>query len=106
MDKKGFTDLTESSKSSASIAQSSKLWVVTCLYQERSGLRISACVPSMALILLVQVQLRVFTAKCSEPQVGTSNGMEGGSGTYGSMGGAKIFIFPLPYYSIKPCQLA
>ena len=34
MDKKGFTDLTESSKSSASIAQSSKLWVVTCLYQE------------------------------------------------------------------------
>ena len=34
LDKKGFTDLTESSKSSASIAQSSKLWVVTCLYQE------------------------------------------------------------------------
>ena len=24
------------------------------------------CVPSMALILLVQVQSRVFTAKCSE----------------------------------------
>ena len=37
-------------------------------------------VPSMALILLVQVQPRVFTAKCSEPQVGTSNGMDGGSG--------------------------
>ena len=30
-------------------------------------------VPSMALILLVQVQSRVFTAKCSEPQVGISN---------------------------------
>ena len=28
---------------------------------------------SMALILLVQVQSRVFTAKCSEPQVGISN---------------------------------
>lgn len=51
-----------------------------------------------ALILLGQVQSWVFTAKCSEPQVGTSNGMEGGSGTYGSMGGAKIFIFPLPYF--------
>ena len=38
------------------------------------------CVPSMSLILLVQVQPRVFTAKCSEPQVGTSNGMGGGSG--------------------------
>ena len=38
------------------------------------------CVPSMALILLVQVQSRVFTAKCSEPQVGISNGMDGGSG--------------------------
>ena len=38
------------------------------------------CVPSMALILLVQVQPRVFTAKCSEPQVGISNGMDGGSG--------------------------
>ena len=36
------------------------------------------CVPSMALILLVQVQSRVFTAKCSEPQVGTSNGMDEG----------------------------
>ena len=34
------------------------------------------CVPSMALILLVQVQSRVFTAKCSEPQVGISNGLE------------------------------
>ena len=38
------------------------------------------CVPGMALILLVQVQSRVFTAKCSEPQVGISNGMDGGSG--------------------------
>ena len=37
-------------------------------------------VPSMALILLVKVQSRVFTAKCSEPQVGASNGMGGGSG--------------------------
>ena len=38
----------------------------------------SFCVPSMALILLVQVQSRVFTVKCSEPQVGISNGMDGG----------------------------
>ena len=37
-------------------------------------------VPSMALILLVQVQSRVFTTKCSEPQVGISNDMDGGSG--------------------------
>ena len=37
-------------------------------------------VPSMALILLVQVQSRVFTAKCSEPQVSASNGMDEGSG--------------------------
>ena len=37
-------------------------------------------VPSMALILLVKVQSRVFTAKCSEPQVGSSNGMDEGSG--------------------------
>ena len=36
--------------------------------------------PSMALILLVKVQSRVFTAKCSEPQAGVSNGMGGGSG--------------------------
>ena len=40
----------------------------------------SFCVPSMALILLVQVQSRVFTAKCSESQVGISNGMDVGSG--------------------------
>jgi hypothetical protein len=39
----------------------------------------------MALILLVQVQSRVFTAKCSEPQVGTSNGMDGGSGVAKSL---------------------
>ena len=38
------------------------------------------CVPSMALILLVKVQSRVFTAKCSDPQVDTSNGMDEGSG--------------------------
>lgn len=37
------------------------------------------CVLSMALILLVQVQSRVFTAKCSEPQAGVSNGMGEGS---------------------------
>ena len=36
----------------------------------------SFCVPSMALILLVQVQSRVFTVKCSESQVGISNGMD------------------------------
>ena len=34
----------------------------------------------MALILLVQVQSRVFTAKCSEPQADASNGMGEGSG--------------------------
>ena len=38
------------------------------------------CVPSMVLILLVKVQSQVFTAKCSEPQVGASNGMDEGSG--------------------------
>ena len=37
-------------------------------------------VPSMVLILLVKVQSQVFTAKCSEPQVGASNGMDEGSG--------------------------
>ena len=42
-------------------------------------------VPSMALILLVQVQSRVFTTKCSEPQVGISNGMDGGSGVAKSL---------------------
>ena len=41
---------------------------------------LSPSVPSMALILLVKVRSRVFTAKCSEPQVGTSNGMDEGSG--------------------------
>lgn len=39
----------------------------------------SFCVPSMALILLVQVQSRVFTAKCSEPQVCINNGTDGES---------------------------
>lgn len=43
------------------------------------------CVPSMALILLVQVQPQVFTAKCSEPQVGISNGMDEGSGVAKSL---------------------
>ena len=46
----------------------------------RSQLRGFSSVPSMALILLVKVRSRVFTAKCSEPQVGTSNGMDEGSG--------------------------
>lgn len=49
-----------------------------CLFQNRPYHFSS--VPSMALILLVKVQSRVFTAKCSEPQVGTSNGMDEGSG--------------------------
>mgnify|MGYP007067569942 CR=1 FL=1 len=40
----------------------------------------SFCVPSMALILLVQVQSRVFTAKCSEPQVVSSDVKGEGSG--------------------------
>ena len=43
-----------------------------------TGRRLFPSVPSMALILLVKVQSRVFTAKCSEPQVGTSNGMDEG----------------------------
>ena len=34
----------------------------------------------MALIQLEINQPQVFTAKCNEPQVGTSNGMDGGSG--------------------------
>ena len=50
-----------------------------CPCEERQG-GILLCVPSMALILLVQVQSRVFTAKCSEPQTGASNGMGEGSG--------------------------
>lgn len=37
-------------------------------------------VPGMASIQLVKVQSQVFTAKCSEPQVGISNGMDEGSG--------------------------
>jgi len=51
-----------------------------CRKKEQVTALFSFCVPSMALILLVQVQSRVFTAKCSEPQVGISNGMDGGSG--------------------------
>ena len=34
----------------------------------------------MALIQLEINQPQVFTAKCNEPQVGTSNGMDEGSG--------------------------
>ena len=49
------------------------------LSEHNSG-NLFCSVPSMALILLVKVQSRVFTAKCSEPQVGTSNGMDEGSG--------------------------
>lgn len=37
-------------------------------------------VPGMALIQSETVRPQVFTAKCSEPQVGTSNGMDEGSG--------------------------
>jgi len=37
-------------------------------------------VPGMALILLVKVQSRVFTAKCSEPQAVRSNPMGEGRG--------------------------
>lgn len=37
------------------------------------------CVSNMALISLVKVQSRVFNAKCSEPQVGISNGVDGAS---------------------------
>ena len=48
--------------------------------RNHKGYGIFSSVPSMALILLVKVQSRVFTAKCSEPQVGTSNGMDEGSG--------------------------
>lgn len=58
-----------------------KLW---CKKQDTAVNMLSVlffnCVPSMALILLVKVQSRVFTAKCSEPQVGISNGMDEGSG--------------------------
>ena len=38
------------------------------------------CVPGMALILLVKVQSRVFTAKCSKPQAVNSNVMGEGRG--------------------------
>jgi hypothetical protein len=56
------------------VIKSKKNWSGKMLDQSSSS------VPSMALILLVKVQSRVFTAKCSEPQVGTSNGMDEGSG--------------------------
>ena len=49
-------------------------------HSRKRRLRSFLCVPSMALILLVKVQSRVFTAKCSVPQVGISNGMDEGSG--------------------------
>ena len=66
---------TENSEESDNITLAIKFWYVPLL---AAGHLI--CVPSMALILLVQVRTRVFTAKCSEPQVGISNGMDGGSG--------------------------
>ena len=50
--------------------------------RNHKGYGIFSSVPSMALILLVKVQSRVFTAKCSEPQVGTSNGMDAVSYTH------------------------
>lgn len=53
-------------------------WVESLVLRRKAG--DFSSVPSMALILLVKVQSRVFTAKCSEPQVGTSNGMDEGSG--------------------------
>ena len=40
----------------------------------------SFCVPGMALIQLEINKPQVFTVKCSESQVGISNGMDGGSG--------------------------
>ena len=46
---------------------------------------ISSSVPSMALILLVKVQSRVFTAKCSEPQAVRSNPMGEGRGVAKSL---------------------
>ena len=48
---------------------------------KRQG-EISAVLPcaGMELISLVKVQSRVVTAKCSEPQVGISSGMDEGSG--------------------------
>ena len=54
----------------------------SCRFHEKGIVKrqLFLCVPSMALILLVKVQSRVFTAKCSEPQVVASNGMGGGSG--------------------------
>ena len=52
---------------------------VFCFIQKREMLNLSfPCVPSMVLILLVKVRSRVCTAKCSEPQVCISNGMDGG----------------------------
>ena len=42
-------------------------------------------VPGMALILLVKVQSRVFTAKCSEPQAVRSNPMGEGRGVAKSL---------------------
>lgn len=66
---------TENSEESDNITLAIKYWYVPLL---ATGHLI--CAPSMALILLVQVQPRVFTAKCSEPQVGISNGMDAGSG--------------------------
>ena len=42
-------------------------------------------VPGMALVLLVKVQSRVFTAKCSEPQAVRNNPMGEGRGVAKSL---------------------
>ena len=46
--------------------------------QKNRGLHFFS-VPGMARFLRVKVPPREFTAKCSEPQAGVSNGNEGGS---------------------------
>ena len=77
MDKKGFTDLTESSKSSASIAQSSKLWVVTCLYQEWLAPLLISCeaafgyeqVAKRIADIRLMVELSLFSAYYTHPEM-------------------------------------
>jgi len=59
-----------------------------CLTKYLQGVRkelLFSCVPGMALILLVKVQSRVFTAKCSEPQAVRSNPMGEGRGVAKSL---------------------
>ena len=48
-------------------------------HKRRTSVRLLR-VPGMALIQSEIVRPQVVTAKCSEPQVGTSNGMDEGSG--------------------------